>query len=127
MVSPFMSFATGALQAVDKNIDRYRAQKAAEEEREDAAAQRMKELQFERETRLEAGRISADATKEAARIRFGAADNKNFITLGNLKIPKGKGVDRVTAPLIYLSQNREAYNAAMKDENTRAQLAEVVT
>ena len=127
MVSPFMSFATGALQAVDKNIDRYRAEKAAEAERADAAAQRMKELEFQRETRLEAGRISADATKEAARIRAGATDNKNFITLGNLKIPKGKGVDRVTAPLIYLSQNREAYNAAMKDEKTRAELAEVVT
>ena len=127
MVSPFMSFATGALQAVDKNIDRYRAQKAAEEEREDARAQRMKELEFQRETKLEAQRISADATKEAARIRFNATDNKNFITLGNLKIPKGTGVDRVTAPLIYLSQNREAYNAAMKDENTRSQLAEVVT
>jgi len=127
MVSPFMSFATGALQAVDKNIDRYRAQKAAEEEREDARAQRMKELEFQRETKLEAQRISADATKEAARIRFNATDNKNFITLGNLKIPKGTGVDRVTAPLIYLSQNREAYNAAMKDENTRSRLAEVVT
>ena len=122
-----MSFATGALQAVDKNIDRYRAQKAAEEEREDARAQRMKELEFQRETKLEAQRISADATKEAARIRFNATDNKNFITLGNLKIPKGTGVDRVTAPLIYLSQNREAYNAAMKDENTRSRLAEVVT
>ena len=53
MVSPFMSFATGALQAVDKNIDRYRAEKAAEAERADAAAQRMKELEFQRETTYE--------------------------------------------------------------------------
>lgn len=50
----FYEFATGALQAVDKNIDRYRAEKAAEEERTDAAAQRMKELEFQRETTFEA-------------------------------------------------------------------------
>ena len=127
MVSPFMSIATGALQAVDKNIDRYRAEQAAEAERADAAAQRMKELNFQRQTKLDVQELAGDATKEAARIRFNATDNKNFITLGNLKIPKGTGVDRVTAPLIYLSQNREAYNAAMKDENTRSRLAEVVT
>ena len=81
MVSPFMSFATGALQAVDKNIDRYRAQKAAEEEREDARAQRMKELEFQRETKLEAQRISADATKEAQRM---ASSSQAGSALGGL-------------------------------------------
>lgn len=130
MVSPFMSFATGALQAVDKNIDRYRAEKAAEKEREDAAAQRMKELEFQRETRLEAGRISADATKEAARIRAGASDTKNFITIGDLKIPKMKGAEGVTSTITYLAQNPEAYAAAKKDATLapllEAQLARAV-
>jgi len=130
MVSPFMSFATGALQAVDKNIDRYRAEKAAEAEREDAAAQRLKELEFQRETKLEAGRISADATKEAARIRAGASDTKNFINIGDLKIPKMKGAEGVTSTITYLAQNPEAYAAAKKDATLapllEAQLARAV-
>ena len=59
MVSPFMSFATGALQAVDKNIDRWRESEAADEEREKVEAQRMKELKFDTETKEGVANIAA--------------------------------------------------------------------
>jgi len=106
MVSPFMSFATGALQAVDKNIDRYRAEKAAEEERADVTAQRMKELKFERETKLEAQRISARGAVDAAKARIGAAQANKFTTIGAFKFAKeADDKQRVNATLAALAAN----------------------
>ena len=96
MVSPFMSFATGALQAVDKNIDRYRAAEAAEEERADVAAQRMSELEFQRETKLEVQKLAGEQKNEAANVRrngdrgnkgqtFGSKNNSFYVRYGNNK------------------------------------------
>ena len=126
MVSPFMSFATGALQAVDKNIDRWRESEAAEKEREDADAQRMKELDFARNTQKEIANIAADSRTEAARITAGTADKKNFITLGNLKIPKGKGAEGVTATINYLASVPEQYAAIKKDAVLGPQLQSIL-
>ena len=83
MVSPFMSFATGALQAVNQNIDRYRAQKAAEEEREDAAAQRMKELQFQRDTTYEVEKRRQASAYDIEELKQKGIDAKKRITIGD--------------------------------------------
>ena len=90
MVSPFMSIATGALQAVDQNIKRYRAEKAAEGERADAAAQRMKELQFQKDTKLEVQKLAGEQQQELEKLKLKNEENKKFIMLGGLKIPKIK-------------------------------------
>ena len=106
MVSPFMSFATGALQAVDKNIDRYRAEKAAEAERADAAAQRMKELKFERETRLEVAGVNKEASVEAAKARYGAAQAGKVTKIGGFSFDKITDTkDRVNAHLAAIAAN----------------------
>ena len=127
MVSPFMSFATGALQAVDKNIDRYRAEKAAEEERADAAAQRMKELEFQRETTFEAQKRTAASAYDMQELKQKGALQKNYHVIGGLQVPKGKGADGITSQITYLAQNPEAFNVAFNDAKTRPQLEYLIS
>ena len=83
MVSPFMSFATGALQAVDKNIDRYRAAEAAAEERADVAAQRMSELDFERGTRLAVQELAGEQNIEAENVKYNGQQGNKGQTFGS--------------------------------------------
>ena len=122
-----MSFATGALQAVDKNIDRYRAEKAAEEERTDAAAQRMKELEFQRETTFEAQKRTAASAYDIQELKQKGTLQKNYHVIGGLQVPKGKGADGITSQITYLAQNPEAFNVAFNDANTRPQLEYLIS
>ena len=106
MVSPFMSFATGALQAVNQNIDRYRANKAKEEERADVAAQRMKELEFERETRLKVAGVNKESAVKAAEARYGAAQAGKVTKIGGFSFDKITDTkDRVNAHLAAIAAN----------------------
>ncbi len=120
MVSPFMSFATGALQAVDKNIDRYRAEKAAEAERADAAAQRMKELEFQRNTKLEVQELAGEQAIEANRVRYNGEKLKSFKVYGkgenSIEVKRAATPDKQSLNLLLaLEANPDKFNALMKD------------
>ena len=120
MVSPFMSIATGALQAVDKNIDRYRAEQAAEAERADAAAQRMKELNFQRQTKLDVQELAGEQAKDAARIRFNGERLKNFKVYGEgenaIEVRRAATPDKQSLNLLLaLEANPDKFDALMND------------
>jgi len=120
MVSPFMSFATGALQAVDKNIDRYRAEKAAEEERADAAAQRMSELAFQRETRLDVQELAGKQSREAAEIKYNGERGNKGQTFGSKNnsfyVRTGATPDKTAINLInQINANPEKTSAILND------------
>jgi len=115
-----MSFATGALQAIDKNIDRYRAQKVAEEERADAAAQRMKELQFQRDTKLDVQELAGEQARDAARIKYNGERLKNFKVYGegenSIEVRRAATPDKQSLNLLLaLEANPDKFNALMKD------------
>ena len=124
MVSPFMSFATGALQAVNQNIDRYRAQKAAEEEREDAAAQRMKELQFQRDTTYEVEKRRQDAAYDLEELKQKGIFDKKQIKIGGFSyLRDAKNPDLEASNFISQAQaNPEAFKAAYDDATTKNQI-----
>ena len=121
MVSPFMSIATGALKAVDKNIDRYRAEKAAEAEREDAAAQRMKELEFQRETKMEVQKLAGEQAKEAARIKYKGEQQKKERSIGDFSyLRDDKNPDLEARNFINKVQaDPEGFRKVYEDANTR--------
>ena len=117
MVSPFMSFATGALQAVNQNIDRYRANKAAEEEREDAAAQRMKELQFQRDTSYEVEKRRQESAYNIEELKQKGIDAKKQITIGGFSyLRDAKNPDLEARNFLSAAEtNPEAFKAAYND------------
>ena len=119
MVSPFMSFATGALQAVDKNIDRYRAEEAAEEQRADAAAQRMKELNFDRETKREIANIAAGSREKVAGINKAGQAAKTKTLPGGFVVPAKPGAAQTREFWSQLYENPEKVQAALGNADIR--------
>ena len=121
MVSPFMSIATGALKAVDKNIDRYRAEKVAEGERADASAQRMKELAFQRQTKLDVQELAGEQAKEAARIKYKGEQQKKERSIGDFSyLRDDKNPDLEARNFINKVQaDPEGFRKVYEDANTR--------
>ena len=121
MVSPFMSFATGALQAVDKNIDRYRAEKAAEAERADAAAQRMKELEFQRETTYEVEKRRKESAYDLEELKQKGIFGKTQRSIGDFSYRRDdKNPDLEARNFINKVQaDPEGFKKVYEDANTR--------
>lgn len=121
MVSPFMSFATGALQAVDKNIDRYRAEKAAEKEREDVAAQRLKELEFQRETTYEVEKRRRESAYDIEELKQKGIFNKTQRSIGGFSyLRDDKNPDLEARNFINKVQaDPEGFRKVYEDANTR--------
>ena len=121
MVSSFMSFTTGALQAVDKNIDRYRAEKAAEKEREDVAAQRLKELEFQRETTYEVEKRRRESAYDIEELKQKGIFNKTQRSIGGFSyLRDDKNPDLEARNFINKVQaDPEGFRKVYEDANTR--------
>ncbi len=124
MVSPFMSFATGALQAVDKNIDRYRETKAEEERAKTEQERLMERLQFERETKLEVAGVNKEAAIEAANARITANTANKFTKIGGFNFQKhADPTDRVNSHLATITANPQEAARLLSSKNPEEQSA----
>jgi len=124
MVSPFMSFATGALQAVDKNIDRWREAEAAEKEREDAAAQRMKELEFQRDTTYEVEKRRKESAYDLEELKQKGVQQKTQRKIGGFTWGRYDKKPDLEAQDFFsqAESNPEAFKTALEDSRTRNQI-----
>ena len=138
MVSPFMSFATGALGAVNTQINKYQQTEAAEdladrqEERIIAAEERAfiksRELAgFNNAAKKELYNIGAKATVQAAEIKARGVKANKYIKFAGYEVPKGTSQqERVINILSAVSSDHEKFNAAMKDANKRPDLLRTI-
>ena len=119
-----MSFATGALQAVDKNIDRYRETKAEEERAKTEQERLMERLQFERETKLEVAGVNKEAALGAARARATANTANKFTKIGGFNFQKhADPTDRVNSHLATITANPQEAARLLSSKNPEEQRA----
>ena len=125
MVSPFMSFATGALDSIGQQIDKYDAAKTAKDLRDEARTQRQEDLEFQRETQLELQKRAGASAVEAARIKHAGDLGSKFNTFkGSGKTPnfeyeKNTNKSVESQNLLTAAQaNPEGFKLALNDANT---------
>jgi hypothetical protein len=106
---------------VDKNIDRYRAEKAAEKEREDAAAQRLKELEFQRETTYEVEKRRRESAYDIEELKQKGIFNKTQRSIGGFSyLRDDKNPDLEARNFINKVQaDPEGFRKVYEDANTR--------
>ena len=127
MVSPFMSFATGALGAVNTQINKYQQTEAAEALAEKEQEKLFERAEFDRVTKYEIANIAKDSAEQAARIRANATDNNNFTNVAGFKISKGEtAAERISSIFSTLASDPEKFKAAMADANQAPALRRLV-
>ena len=127
MVSPFMSFATGALGAVNTQINKYQQTEAAEALAEKEEQKLFERAEFDRVTKYEIANIAKDSAEQAARIRANVTDNNNFTNVAGFKIPKGETApERISSIFSTLASDPEKFKAAMADANQAPALRRLV-
>jgi hypothetical protein len=106
---------------VDKNIDRYRAEKAAEKEREDVAAQRLKELEFQRETTYEVEKRRRESAYDIEELKQKGIFNKTQRSIGGFSyLRDDKNPDLEARNFINKVQaDPEGFRKVYEDANTR--------
>ena len=87
MVSPFMSFATGALGAVNTQINKYQQTEAAEALAEREQEKLFERAEFDRATKLQVADKTGDYSLQAARFKAKGKEGENF-TNDNISIKR---------------------------------------
>ena len=127
MVSPFMSFATGALGAVNTQINKYQQTEAAEALAEREQEKLFERAEFDRATKIEVANITGKNAAEAARIRANATDKNNFTNVAGFKIPKGETApERISSIFATLASDPDKFKRAMEDANQAPALKRLV-
>ena len=113
MVSPFMSFATGALGAVNNQINKYQQTQAAEKLAEQEEERAFNRLEFDRATQLSVVEKTNEGRIEAEKLKQKANRAKNYSSAGGFEWLKGASErERVVNPLTAFVSEPEKFKAA---------------
>ena len=119
MVSPFMSFATGALGAVNTQINKYQQTEAAEALAEREQEKLFERAEFDRATKIEVANITGKNAAEAARIKANATDKNKFFTVAGRKILKGSSaLERANNGISEFASDEEKLKVDLSDAIT---------
>ena len=119
MVSPFMSFATGALGAVNTQINKYQQTEAAEALAEKEEQKLFERAEFDRATKIEIANIAKDSAEQAARIRAKATDKNKHFTVAGRKILKGSSaLERANNGISEFASDEEKLKVDLSDAIT---------
>jgi len=128
MVSPFMSFATGALDSIGKQIDKYDAAGAAKDLRDEARDQRQEDLEFQRQTQYELAKRADTRATNVANINRAGTRRGKFNSFGggggdkkpvNFEYRRDTDADQEAQNLFTATQaNPDGFKRALNDANT---------
>ena len=123
MVSPFMSFATGALGAVNNQINKYQQTQAAEKLAEQEEERAFNRLEFDRATKLSVVQKTNEGRIEAEKLKQKANRAKNYFNIGGFEISKGATqAERVENLMSTFASNPEEFAVAYKDATKRKEI-----